>query len=295
MQTIAVVQARGGAGKSTVSAHLACSLAAAGVSTLLVDLVPGGGSSRYLGVTAQAGRADLWDVLEGRCELLSAAVRLGDEWTPRIVPAAPRLSGFEFEMRGPYRLRVVLAPLRRRQIQCVILDTGPSSSLSTRKALVAAEDVLFVVETKAPGLEDLESQMHLLAQTREQMNPRLRILGIVPSRVVRTRLARMTVAALHSRYPEYILPSIRESSVVAEAPLHRRPVTLSAPGSIGARDFEELNRAVMTRMGWVPRRKIGNAEPERPRWRGKLAPVQRPGWPLEDDRPLPKTRRVARS
>lgn len=298
MRTLAVIQARGGAGKSTVSAHLACGAADAGIQTLLIDLVPSGGSSRYLGMAPRPGAADLWDVLQGKSELHSAAIALEKGSNLRVVPAAPRLTGYEFEMRGPYRLRVALAPLRRRRIEFVILDTGPSSSLSTHKALAAADDVVLVVETKAPGLDALDRQLSLLEQVREQMNPQLRLLGIVPSRVTRTRFSRATLAALHADYSELLLPSIRESTGIAEAPLHGAPVTRTLPRSIGAADFNALTRVVLSRLGWPqrqPARELQAGHARRPCWlEGKYNSLRRPDWTAPGFRAVPKTRHVVR-
>ncbi|GEM_PF-6437225 len=243
MRTVAVVQAKGGVGKSTVSVHLACGLADAGFQTILIDLDPSCGSSKYLGIEADSTRPDLWDALEGRAELLSASQTIDGFSHLRVIPH--RFSGYEAVIRGPYRLRVCLAPLRRKGIDFVILDTPPSWSPATAKALTAANEALVVAEPKTLSLVALVDQMRIIEDTRERMNPDLRLLGIVPNRVLRTRLSRQSLAGLEAKYPGRVLPAIRESAQLAEAPGSHQPVSHYAPGSSAARDFASLTEAVM--------------------------------------------------
>ncbi len=251
MRTIAVTQATGGAGASTVSAHLAWTLAESGYSTLLLDLAPSGGSAAYLGIRPRQGAPDLWDVLTGRKEIHAATVKLGESRNLFVVPSAERLAGHECELRGANRLRVALAPLKRQGIDCVVLDTGSRHVATVRHSLAASTDALVVAETKAQSLDALEIQSRMIAEPIEvRRDGPLKLLGIVPSRVTRTRLSRATLEALRARYADEVLTPIRDCSGVAEAPLFRVPVTASAPESIGAQDFRQLTRAVLERLGW---------------------------------------------
>ncbi|UCF67387.1 MAG: ParA family protein [Acidobacteriota bacterium] len=243
MRTIAVVQAKGGVGKSTVAVHLACGLADGGRETILIDLDPSRGASECLGVESERGRVDLWDVLNGRAELLQAVVPVPGVSKLRVVPHG--VASYEALMRSLLRLRVVLAPLRRSNVEYVILDTPPSWSPSTARALAAADEALAVTEPRTLSLQALGDQMRLIEETRARDNPALRLLGIVPNRVMRTRLARSSIDHLRASYPGRVLPSIRESARIAECPQYRMPVSRYAPQSAAAHDFDSLTRAVI--------------------------------------------------
>lgn len=249
MRTIAVVQAKGGVGKSTVSVHLAAGLAALGQHTLLVDLDPACTSSRHLGASPEPGRPDLWSVLSGRVEsheALQPAPNLDDLSILAAPPDVTMASGAGW---GPFRLRVALASLRRRGIEWVVVDTAPGGARATQRALAAADEALVVAEPGWLGEPMIDEQLRQIEQVRVSFNRSLDLLGIVPNRLSPDAEGLQAVTQLHERYGQIVLPAVRESSSIAQAPAALAPVTRCAPDSEGARDVSVLVGAILDRLG----------------------------------------------
>jgi chromosome partitioning protein len=248
MRTIAVVQAKGGVGKSTISVHLATGLAALGQTTLLVDLDPACASSRHLGVTPAPSRPDLWAVLAGRAEPHEALEPVEGMDHLGVLTAPPDVTLSSGVGWGPFRLRVALASLKRRDVRWVVVDTAPGGARATQRALSAADEALVIAEPGWLGESMIDEQLRQIDQLRISFNPSLQVLGVVPNRVPATADGLETLSRLHERYGELILPAVRESGSVAAAAAAGLPVTRCDPESDGARDVSVLVGAVLDRL-----------------------------------------------
>jgi cellulose biosynthesis protein BcsQ len=177
----------------------------------------------------------------------------------RVLTAPPDVRMASGVGWGPFRLRVALATLRRRGIRWVVVDTAPGGSRATQRALAAADEALVLVEPGWLGEAMVDEQLRQIEQIRVSFNPSLELLGIVPNRIPATTAGLAALAQLHERYGEAVLPAVRESLSIAEAPAAREPVTRSDPESDGARDVSVLIGAVLDRLGDDP--------PPQRRWR----------------------------
>jgi chromosome partitioning protein len=248
MRTIAVVQAKGGVGKSTISVHLATGLASLGRASLLVDLDPACASSRHLSVRPAPAKPDLWAVLAGRAEPHEALLEVPGVEHLGVLAAPPEVTVSTGVGWGPFRLRVALASLKRRDVCWVVVDTAPGGSRATQRALSAADEALVIVEPGWLGESMIDEQLRQIDQVRISFNPSLRVLGVVPNRVPATADGMESVARLHERYGELILPAVRESGRIAAAAAAGAPVTRCDPDSDGARDVSVLVGAILDRL-----------------------------------------------
>ena len=273
-QTLAVVQQKGGVGKTTIAVNLAAELAIAGNRTLLIDVDPLGSATRYLGVAQ--GRRTLADVVAGRAGMTiekdhrgtaadeieaavdrifsdgpraSAAHVIDDIPNLYVVPSSRELSKLERNLKQVGWLKDALEEVIASGIDVVILDTPPRWDMLTISALVAVRRVIAPTELNPLSFMALTRMVEGMSTVQRRVNPYLDPQPwIIPSRVRHTRLARQCLADLEDANPGRVLPMIRESARVAEAPGFHMPVTQFAPRSIGAQDFEAVTEATLHRV-----------------------------------------------
>jgi chromosome partitioning protein len=178
---LAIVNQKGGVGKTTTAVNLGAALARAGQRTLVVDCDPQSNATRSLGVMGDP-RPTLYDVL------VSDAVRVEDALVSpgpanlSLLPASPSLAGAEVELVGmpsrERRLATALGPLRSR-FDYVLLDCPPSLGLLSVNALVSADGVLVPVQCEYLSLEGVGLLTRTLDLVRAHLNPALELTGVV--------------------------------------------------------------------------------------------------------------------
>jgi chromosome partitioning protein len=244
MRTLAIVNQKGGVGKTTTAVNLATCLAALGRHVLLLDCDPQCSASRWLGKTKTDGARFLEDVLGGGATLAEATCPTA---VPRLslVPSSPELAVrarlLSVELAGETVLSLHLRRLAP-VYDYVLLDAPPELGMLSVNALVAASELLIPVSPDPLATQVLEQLMDTIDQVRERLNPKLRIAGILPVRVrPATLLARRSLADLAARFGDLLLPVvIRETVRAAEAPAHQQPLLEYEPESTAARDYCDL-------------------------------------------------------
>lgn len=245
---LALLNLKGGSGKTTTAVNLAEALGARGHRTLLVDLDPQASASAWLGV--QDSGQGLLDALAGQRSLAELVQPTG---TPGVdvVPSGLTLTKAEGALLGEIgadlTLRGRLEGLEGGPWSFVLLDCPPGLNILARNALTAAGELLIPVEARMMAVSGLVSLINTVSRVR-QWNPGLRYAGILICRVdVRTRLGQDTIAALRQRFPDgdddgpHVLQTIiRESIRLGEAPGARMPIAAYAPGSTGAVEYSAL-------------------------------------------------------
>ena len=250
MQTWAVLNQKGGAGKTTAAVNLAAALGERGVRVLVMDLDSQRSASSWLGVT-EDGRG-LLDVFTGDAAL-GALVRETDVENVSLVPASQWLVGVERTVAGEpgaeTLLRKALGRLSGRW-DLVLIDCPPSLGLLSVSALVAATGVLVPVEASALGLAGLAGLMQTVDTVRDRLNPTLEVVAILACRVnTRTNLSRDVVGELRRTFPKLTLhATIRESVRVMEAWSFSKPITRYASSSSGAEDFRAAAQELHSRL-----------------------------------------------
>lgn len=249
--TLAIVNQKGGVGKTTTAVNLATGLARAGQRTLLVDLDPQGNATTGAGVDKGALEATVYDLLLGECSWREAAVRTPVEGLD-VLPATLDLAGAVVELatlpERETRLRTGLAGATDAY-RYIIIDTPPSLGLLPINTLAAADAVLVPMQCEFYALEGLAQLEYTLRLVKRGLNPRLEILGILLTMVdPRMKLCRDVSAAVRRQYGARVFQATIPRTIrLSEAPSYGESIFSYDPRGKGARAYDALTREVIER------------------------------------------------
>lgn len=251
MRRLAVVNQKGGVGKTTTAVNLAASLAVAERATLLVDMDPQGNATTGLGIERAVLRPPtIYQVLlDG--EPAERAVVNTSLSSLFLLPADPELVGAEVELVGvgrrEHRLREAIEGLAQ-PYDFVVIDCPPSLGLLTLNALAAADAAIIPLQCEYFALEGLAQLMRTLQLVRGRANPRLVVGGIVLTMYDgRTSLAAQVRAEVERYFGHQLFRAVIPRNVrMSEAPSHGKPVVQYDIRSPGAMAYLELAREVIT-------------------------------------------------
>ncbi|GAC1312278.1 MAG: AAA family ATPase [Vulcanimicrobiaceae bacterium] len=247
-RTIAIVNQKGGVGKSTTTVNLGASLATLGYSVLLVDLDPQGNSTSGVGVDKQSISEDIYSILLGTAALRTATLPTEVRGLS-VVPSTINLAGAEIELVSALsretRLRKALES-SRSDFDFILIDCPPSLGLLTLNALTAADEVLIPVQAEYYALEGLSQLTNVVSRIRDVLNPSLAISGVLVTMFDgRTRLAIEVLDEVNAYFPKQVFRTqIPRNVRLSEAPSYGKPVILFDPKSRGALAYLALAREV---------------------------------------------------
>lgn len=247
-RTIAIVNQKGGVGKSTTAVNLGASLAMLGRRVLIVDIDPQGNATTGVGIDKRTVESDVYSILLEGAAIRDVA-RETDVPGLWLVPSTLQLAGAEIELvsvlQREGKLKTALAAVAG-EYDYILIDCPPSLGLLTINALTAAGEVIIPVQAEFYALEGLSQLTNIVRRVKDALNPDLMILGVLITMFdSRQKLATEVLDEVNRFFPDCVFETqIPRNVRLSEAPSYGKPAVLFDVKSRGAQAYLALAREV---------------------------------------------------
>ena len=236
---VAVVNQKGGVGKTTTAVNLTAALTALGRKVLLCDFDPQANGTSGMGVEKKQVKHSSYDILisETKAQDCIVHTEFGD-----VLPSTASLAGAAIELidvpKREHTLKRALEAVKD-QYDYIFIDSPPSLELLTLNALCAADSILIPVQCEYFALEGLSDLMTTLRAVKRKLNPKLEIFGVLLTMYDgRTNFSNQVAEEVRRHFPGMVYASVMPRNVrLAEAPSHGLPVTAYDRSSKGSRAY----------------------------------------------------------
>ena len=245
---IAVVNQKGGVGKTTTTVNITAALRALGKRVLLCDFDAQANATSGMGVDKNTASPNVYDVLINGAEPQKAVVstKYGD-----VLPSNKALAGASIEMIAiPDREHLLQKALEQLapNYDYIFIDCSPSLGYTTVNILTAADTVLIPVQCEYLALEGLSKLLNTIRKVKSGLNPGLDIEGFVLTMYMRNRLNNQVVTEVREHFGSLAYDTIIQRNIrLGEAPSHGKPVMLYDAGAVGSENYLALAREFLKR------------------------------------------------
>ena len=247
---IAVVNQKGGVGKTTTSVNLTAALTELGKKVLLCDFDPQANATSGLGVDKRKIRHSIYDVTinDIPAEQAIISTKYGD-----VLPSSADLAGATVELiTSEHRERQLEKALHKAKVNydLIFIDCPPSLEMLTLNALAAADGILIPVQCEYYALEGVTSLMNTISRVKKTINPQLEIFGVALTMFDgRTNFSTQVAQEVRRHFPGKVFASVVPRNIrLAEAPSHGLPVTVYDRSSRGAVAYRAMAEEIQKKL-----------------------------------------------
>ncbi len=248
MRKIAIINQKGGSGKTTTAVNLAASLAEKKRKVLLIDLDAQASATSWFGIKKTT--KGIFPVFAENASIVDTILKTDNAYLD-VVPASTWLVGIDKrlaqEVGSETILKHQLDSGSIRKYDYVLIDCPPALSILTVNALCAVHEIIVPVEARFMALNGLVHLLETIDMIKQRLNPKLKIAGIVPCRVdVRTKHAKEVVSELENNFGSMLFKTaIRENIRLSEAPSFAKSILEYDKNCNGTLDYRALAKEVI--------------------------------------------------
>ena len=250
-KTIAVVNQKGGVGKTTTAVNLTAALKELGLKVLLIDFDPQANATSGFGIDKRKAKHSIYDVLINNIPAADAVVstKYGD-----VLPSSANLAGAAVELLytegREHQLNNVIAPIKDNY-DLIFIDCPPSLEMLTLNSLAAADSILVPVQCEYYALEGLSDLMSTLRMVKKRINPQLEIFAVALTMFDgRTNFSTQVAQEVRRHFPGKVFATVIPRNIrLSEAPSHGLPVTEYDRSSKGAAAYRAMAQEIKEKLG----------------------------------------------
>ena len=247
MRIISLTNEKGGVGKTTCTLNLGAALVSLGKKCLLFDLDQQMALTYSFGIPPDQVKESIYEVLRGEAKLDAAMWRQLNT-NLFVVPASPKMAGFDVEMANEVGSQVLLKEIVSgvNSFDYILFDCPPSLGMIVVNALTAAREVFVPMQAEFLSMQGMARLLEIVDRVKKRLNSKLEITGIIGTMYDQRRiLNREVIAKVEEHFPGKILGVVRDCISLAEAPSRGWDILAYRPNSLGAQDFTALAQRVV--------------------------------------------------